>query len=85
MSLRSLAENRSQEYKKEILKTNKVYDINEKKYFPIIEKLNYNEESRIYFLKCHFEKLSKIVEDFTISTYDFLNVIKVYIIIYNNI
>jgi len=51
-----------------------LYESYEKKYFPIIEKLNYNEESRIYFLKCHFEKLAKIIEDYTIGTYDFLNV-----------
>lgn len=80
LMLRSISETRSQEYKQEILKTNKIYEANEKRYFPVIEKLNYNEESRIFFLKCHFERLSKIIEDFTISTYDFLNVKQIYLL-----
>lgn len=47
---------------------------NERKYTLLIDKLKNMEESRTYFVKCEFEKFSKIFEEYTMSTCDFLNV-----------
>lgn len=62
--MRSNAENNCQIYKKELIKTNSIYEENEKKYFPLIEKIKLNEENRISFLKFHFEKFGKYFDEF---------------------
>ena len=74
IKLRTQAENNCQNYKFELTKTNKLYEEIEKKYyFPILDKLKLHEESRINFVKFHFEKFGQILEEFTVATYDFLN------------
>jgi hypothetical protein len=62
--MRSNAENNCQIYKSELNKTNKIFEENEKKYYPIIEKLKLTEENRISFVKFHFEKFGKIFQEF---------------------
>ena len=49
------------------------FDDNEKKYWVAMEKMKINEESRLFFVKCSMEKFSKIFEEFTIASFDFLN------------
>jgi hypothetical protein len=71
--LRSQAENNCQLYKQELIKTNKLFDENDKKYYPVIEKMKLNEESRVSFVKYHFEKFSKIMEEHTVSACELLN------------
>lgn len=78
--LRSNAENNCHTYKRELviskiltknffifflkIKTNKIFEENENKYFPLIDKIRLKEESRISFIKYHFEKFAKILEDY---------------------
>lgn len=66
--MRNTAENNCQSYKQELKKTNKTFEENEKKYYPIIEKMKNNEENRISFVKFHFEKFGKILEEFNHSS-----------------
>ena len=61
-------------YKYEINKANKVYEDCEKRYEKVIDKIRSNEESRVFFIKCHIDKFSKIFEEFTMSSLDFVNV-----------
>ena len=61
---REIAENYSQIYKKEISKTNTLYEDCDNAYFPLIEKFRSQEESRIYFLKYHLEKFSNYLSMF---------------------
>lgn len=74
LRLRSQSDNLAQMYRYEISNVNKLLEENQKKYNTIMEKIRTNEESRIFFLKCSMEKFAKIYEEFTISTFDFLNV-----------
>lgn len=74
LKFRSQAENFAQLYKYELFKMNKILEENEKKYILLLDKLKTNEESRIFFIKCNMEKFAKIYEEFTISSFDFLNV-----------
>lgn len=67
IKLRTLAENNCQLYKTDLQKTNRLFEENEKKYFPIIEKMKLNEESRENFLKFHFEKYVNMLEEFSSS------------------
>lgn len=71
--MRSTAENNCQVYKMELNKTNKIFEENEKKYYPIIEKVKLTEENRISFVKFHFEKFGKIFEEFNSSSNDLSN------------
>jgi len=71
--MRNIAENNCQNYKYELSKTNKIFEDNEKKYFPIIEKMKLNEENRISFVKFHFEKFGKIMEEFNLSSFELSN------------
>jgi hypothetical protein len=79
--MRAAAENNCQTYKFELVrlnhltqnKTNKIYEESEKKYFPMLEKLKLNEENRISFVKFHFEKFSKLIEEHTTNTTDLYN------------
>jgi hypothetical protein len=74
LKLKSQSDNLAQLYRYEISNVNKILEENRKKYSQIMEKIRSNEESRIFFLKSSMEKFSKIYEEFTISTFDFLNV-----------
>ncbi len=74
LRIRSQSENFAQFYKYELLNVNKVLEENEKKYAIVMDKFKTNEESRIYFLKCSMEKFAKIFEEFSVSTFEFLNV-----------
>lgn len=74
LKVKSIAENNAEQYKYELIKFNNACDELELKYKKTIEVLKSNEESRIFFLKCHFEKFSKIFEEYTISGFDFTNV-----------
>lgn len=73
LKYRSQAENHAQQYKSEIFKVNKILEDNEKRYKLVMEKFSCNEESRIFFVKCNMEKFSKVYEEFTIISFDFLN------------
>ncbi len=66
--MRSTAENNCQNYKFQLNTTNKIFEENEKKYYPIINKMKLNEENRISFVKFHFEKFGKIMEEFNSSS-----------------
>lgn len=68
--MRNTAENNCQFYKQELSKTNKIFEENEKKYYPIIDKMKLNEENRISFIKFHFEKFGKIMEEFNNCSVD---------------
>ncbi len=41
-----------------------MFEENEKKYFPLIEKLKLTEENRISFVKFHFERFAKCLEEY---------------------
>jgi hypothetical protein len=72
IKLRTMAENNCQVYKNDLQKTNKIFEENEKKYFPVIEKMKLNEESRENFLKFHFEKFVNMLEEFSHSINELL-------------
>ena len=61
-------------YKYEISKANKILEENEKLYFNVIFKNKSNEESKIYFIKCHMEKFAKIYSEFNSISQEFINV-----------
>jgi len=71
--MRNTAENNCQNYKLELNKTNKIFEENEKKYYPIIDKMKLNEENRISFVKFHFEKFGNIMEEFNSCSKDLSN------------
>jgi len=66
-------------YNYEINKINKVYEENEKFYADLYNKIKANEESKIFFTKCNLEKFSKLFEEFSLHSFDFLNVITILI------
>ena len=68
------SENYSLLYNYEISKINRNFQENEDFYKELYNKIKINEESRIYFIKSNMGKFSKIFEDFSIQTFDFLNV-----------
>ena len=74
LKLKGQSDNLAQLYRYEISNVNKILEDNRKKYSQVMEKIRSNEESRIFFLKSSMEKFSKLYEEFTISTFDFLNV-----------
>lgn len=61
-------------YKYELNKANKVLEENEKLYFELLNKIKSNEESKIFFIKIHMEKFSKIFFDLSNFTQEFYNV-----------
>ena len=61
-------------YKYELNKANKVLDENEKLYSTLLNKIRSNEESKIFFIKCHMEKFAKIFFDLSIILQEFYNV-----------
>lgn len=71
--MRNTAENNCQNYKFELSKTNKIFEENEKKYYPNMSKMKLNEENRISFVKFHFEKFGKIMEEFSLSSFELSN------------
>jgi hypothetical protein len=71
--MRNTAENNCQNYKFELSKTNKTFEDNEKKYYPFMAKMRLNEENRISFVKFHFEKFGKIMEEFSLSSFELSN------------
>jgi hypothetical protein len=84
LKYKSQSENYGQMYRYEISKHNKILDDNEDKYNTVFDKIKSNEESRIFFIKCNMEKFSKTYEEFSICSFDFLNV-KYKEILYNSI
>lgn len=80
LKVKSIAENNSEQYKYELIKFNKIVEDQEKKYKKTMNVMKSNEESRIFFLKCHFEKFSKIFEEFNTSGFDFVNVSHIHLI-----
>lgn len=62
-------------YNYEISKINKIYEQNEKLYGDLYKKIKINEESRNHFVKNNLNKFSKLIEEISIDTFDFLNVI----------
>ena len=73
LKIKSLAENNQEQYKYELIKFNKCIEEIDEKYYKKVNILKSNEESRIFFLKCHFEKFNKIFEEYNISGFDFIN------------
>ena len=71
--MRNTAENNCQIYKHELSKTNKLFEENEKKYYPTIDKMKLTEENRISFVKFHFEKFGKIMEEFNLCSFELSN------------
>ncbi len=61
-------------YNYEIAKINKVYEDNEDIYAELHKKIKANEESKIFFTKCNLDKFAKIIREFSLHTFDFLNV-----------
>jgi UDP-2,3-diacylglucosamine pyrophosphatase LpxH len=74
LKFRSQSENLAQLYKYEISKYNKIAEENEKKHYQLMEKVRTAEESRIFFIKCNMDKFAKVFEEFTLISFDFLNV-----------
>ena len=74
--MRTEAEEENQSYKEEHKRTNDLFTENEKKYFPIINNLRDNEESRINFISFHFEKFIHYLEDFSSSLANVLQLLK---------
>jgi hypothetical protein len=62
-------------YNYEINKANKILDENEKFYINLLIKIKSNEESKIFFIKCHMEKFVKICQDLNIVFQEFYNVL----------
>lgn len=61
-------------YKYELNKANKIIEENEKEYSSLIIKIRSNEESKIFFIKCHMEKFAKIFFDLSNIFQEFYNV-----------
>lgn len=76
LKLKSISDSNLQQYKYEILNYNSKQEEIELKYWKIMNLLKSNEESRIFFTKCHLEKFSKTFEDSMIAGFDFINVRK---------
>lgn len=74
--LRIEAEDKCQEYKKEHKKANDLYESNEKRYYPLVSRLKDNEESRINFIKFHFEKFQQLLEVQSSSMNDMIKVLQ---------
>ena len=60
-------------YKEEYKKINELYELNNKKYFPIINNLKDNEEKRINFISFNLEKFISYLNEKKNSLDDFLN------------
>lgn len=76
LKIKSAAEINSEQYKYELIKFNNKIEEIEQKYQNNIKILKSNEESRVFFVKCHLEKFSKIFEEYTIAGFDYINVSK---------
>lgn len=76
LKIKSAAEINSEQYKYELIKFNNKIEEIELKYQSSIKVLKSNEESRIFFIKCHLEKFSKLFEEYTIAGFDYINVSK---------
>ena len=61
-----------EKYKEEYKKINELYELNNKKYFPIINNLKDNEEKRINFLSFNLEKFISYLNEKKNSLDDFL-------------
>ena len=72
-----------EKYRNIVNETNKLYDDNNKKYFPIISSLKDCEEQRLYFLYSNFQKFISILTEqknslnFVVSNYEKEDVFKV--------
>ena len=81
--LRIEATEECQKYKNILNETNKLYDINNNKYFPIINNLKDCEEKRLYFLYSNFQKFISILSEqknslnFVLSNYGNEDIVKV--------
>ncbi len=74
LKYRGQKENLALIYKYEINKINKTIDENEKFYSSLTIKIRSNEESKIFFIKCHMEKFAKIFYDLSNIFTEFYNV-----------
>jgi len=75
LKLKSQKENLSLLYNYEINKANKILEDNEKLYNSLLSKIRSNEESKIFFIKCHMEKFAKIFFDLSNILQEFYTVI----------
>ena len=81
--LRIEAAEECQKYKNILNETNKLYDINNDKYFPIINSLKDCEEKRLYFLYSNFQKFISILSEqknslnFVLSNFGNEDIVKV--------
>ena len=71
--LRINAQELCEKYKEEYKKINDLYELNNKKYFPIINNLRDNEEKRINFLFNNLEKFISYLNEKKNSLNDFIN------------
>ena len=62
-------------YNYELNKVNKILEENEKYYNDLMSKIKGNEESKIFFIKCHMEKYAKIIKEYNNISEEFHNVI----------
>lgn len=74
LKFKSQKENLGLIYKYEINKANKIFEENEKLYSALLNKIRSNEESKIFFIKCHIEKFAKIFTELNCIQKDFINV-----------
>lgn len=63
-------------YNYELNKVNKILEENEKYYNDLMAKVRSNEESKIFFIKCHMEKYAKIIKEYNGVLDEFQNVKK---------
>ena len=61
-------------YNYELNKVNKILDDNERYYNDLMNKIKGNEESKIFFIKCHMEKYAKIIKEYNCVLDEFQNV-----------
>ena len=71
--LRINAQELCEKYKVEYKNINELYDLNNKKYFPIVNNLKDNEEKRIYFLFSNLEKFISYLNEKRNSLDNFIN------------
>ena len=71
--LRINAQELCEKYKEEYKKLNELYELNNKKYFPIINNLRDNEEKRINFLFNNLEKFISFLNEKKNSLNDFIS------------
>lgn len=74
LKYKSISENNLEQYKYEIIKFNSIIEEMDTKYKRLLNILKSNEESRIYFLKCQYDKFVKLFEGFNTNGISFVEV-----------